>query len=224
MWSSLLLIILIFLRVQEAVFLSFSKAKRLLKHGNRSGSLWYCLTHQMWPNVTLFRPITTAMPLTTTQVTDQLSVVVMIYTLHRVRMGTEIVPPTWETVIPPVEFPILGISLREVTIFKFPKWKSLVLFDSPKCQPSPSNKLENQLFLGTFFPTFFLISFPPMDLTQLQNLCKRDPGAYKDEFLLQLQHFQSQLQIFQLKPSKNFKSFQEQVTFLSHVRWNQFSF
>eukprot|EP01116_Phalansterium_solitarium_P020621 TRINITY_DN6131_c0_g3_i1.p1 TRINITY_DN6131_c0_g3~~TRINITY_DN6131_c0_g3_i1.p1 ORF type:complete len:836 (-),score=300.68 TRINITY_DN6131_c0_g3_i1:150-2657(-) len=55
------------------------------------------------------------------------------------------------------------------------------------------------------------------DLVQLQNLCKRDPPAYKSEFLRQWQHFQSQLQIFQLKPSKNFKSFLDEIKFISSV-------
>eukprot|EP01118_Nematostelium_gracile_P006878 TRINITY_DN2222_c0_g1_i1.p1 TRINITY_DN2222_c0_g1~~TRINITY_DN2222_c0_g1_i1.p1 ORF type:complete len:834 (-),score=268.26 TRINITY_DN2222_c0_g1_i1:22-2523(-) len=56
-----------------------------------------------------------------------------------------------------------------------------------------------------------------MDLLQLRNLCKRDPEAYREEFQTQLDHFESQLKIYQLKPSKNYKSFQEQATFLSHV-------
>jgi hypothetical protein len=57
-----------------------------------------------------------------------------------------------------------------------------------------------------------------MDLLQLQNLCKRDPDAYQDEFLQQLRHFENQLQIFQLNPKSNLKEFQDQVNFLSHVR------
>lgn len=56
-----------------------------------------------------------------------------------------------------------------------------------------------------------------MELAQLQNKCKRDPAGYREEFLLQLRHFESQLKIFQLKPSKDFESFQSQVNFLSHV-------
>eukprot|EP00741_Cyanophora_paradoxa_P002074 tig00000545_g2010.t1 len=56
-----------------------------------------------------------------------------------------------------------------------------------------------------------------LDLLQLQNLCKRDPPAYKEEFELQLRHFDSQLQIFKLAPSKETKGFGELVSFLSQV-------
>ncbi|EGC37656.1 hypothetical protein DICPUDRAFT_149732 [Dictyostelium purpureum] len=56
-----------------------------------------------------------------------------------------------------------------------------------------------------------------LDLLQLQNLTKRDPAAYKEEFLLQYQHYLTQLQIFQLKPTKEFKHFAQLVSFLSHV-------
>ncbi|KAK5575873.1 hypothetical protein RB653_007007 [Dictyostelium firmibasis] len=56
-----------------------------------------------------------------------------------------------------------------------------------------------------------------LDLLQLQNLTKRDPSAYKEEFLLQYQHYLTQLQIFQLKPTKDFKHFSQLVSYLSHV-------
>jgi len=56
-----------------------------------------------------------------------------------------------------------------------------------------------------------------LDLLQLQNLTKRDPAAYKEEFLLQYQHYLTQLQIFQLKPTKDFKHFAQLVSYLSHV-------
>jgi protein SDA1 len=55
------------------------------------------------------------------------------------------------------------------------------------------------------------------DLSQLQNLCKRDPEGYKEEFLLQKAHFDTQLKIFLLKPSSNYESFEKQIKFLSHV-------
>lgn len=57
----------------------------------------------------------------------------------------------------------------------------------------------------------------PNNLPQLQNLIKRDPNSYKDEFLQQYQHFQSNLQIFQLKPSEYSKTLEELALFLSHV-------
>jgi hypothetical protein len=58
-----------------------------------------------------------------------------------------------------------------------------------------------------------------MDLTQLQNLIKRDPSAYKDDFLVQQRHFLSQLQIFQLKPTDEHTEFSKLVSFISHVRF-----
>lgn len=57
----------------------------------------------------------------------------------------------------------------------------------------------------------------PNNLPQLQNLIKRDPESYKDEFIQQYRHFQSNLQIFQLKPSEYSKTLEELVQFLSQV-------
>ncbi|XP_064608416.1 protein SDA1 homolog isoform X2 [Liolophura sinensis] len=57
----------------------------------------------------------------------------------------------------------------------------------------------------------------PSNLPQLQNLIKRDPDSYRDEFLQQLRHFQSNLEVFQLKPSKYVKTLDELVIFLAQV-------
>jgi protein SDA1 len=56
-----------------------------------------------------------------------------------------------------------------------------------------------------------------MDLSQLQNLIKRDPDGYKKEFTLQKHHFESELEIFKLRPTKECDRFTELVTFMSHV-------
>ncbi|CAE7248024.1 SDAD1 [Symbiodinium sp. CCMP2456] len=56
-----------------------------------------------------------------------------------------------------------------------------------------------------------------MSLPQLQNLMKRDPEAYSVEFDQQWSHFDSQMEIFKLKPQKPSSSFAEQVMFLAHV-------
>ena len=42
----------------------------------------------------------------------------------------------------------------------------------------------------------------PNNLPQLQNLIKRDPESYKEEFLQQLRHFSSNLQVFELTPTE----------------------
>ncbi|XP_077983865.1 protein SDA1 homolog [Glandiceps talaboti] len=57
----------------------------------------------------------------------------------------------------------------------------------------------------------------PNNLPQLQNLIKRDPPSYTDEFLQQYRHYQSNVQIFQHKPSVYSKSLAELMMFLSQV-------
>merc|ERR1712168_15942 len=57
----------------------------------------------------------------------------------------------------------------------------------------------------------------PNNLPQLQNLIKRDPESYKHEFLQQYRHFESQFQIFMLKPSLQNDSLASSITFLSQV-------
>ncbi|TFK59040.1 protein required for actin cytoskeleton organization and cell cycle progression [Pluteus cervinus] len=55
------------------------------------------------------------------------------------------------------------------------------------------------------------------NLPQLQNLIKRDPQAYKEEFLQQWNHFKSVYQIFQTNPSEQPDHFRELIAFLSQV-------
>lgn len=57
----------------------------------------------------------------------------------------------------------------------------------------------------------------PDNLPQLQNLIKRDPESYKEEFLQQYQHFLSVLEIFRLEPDKENKSLCESIMFLSQI-------
>ncbi|KAJ0411133.1 hypothetical protein ATCC90586_004990 [Pythium insidiosum] len=54
-------------------------------------------------------------------------------------------------------------------------------------------------------------------LPQLQNMVKRDPDAYKSEFLMQLRHYESEYQLFELQPTKESAHFGALVSFLSHV-------
>lgn len=54
-------------------------------------------------------------------------------------------------------------------------------------------------------------------IPQLQNLIKRDPHSYTNEFLAQYRHFQAKLQIFSLAPQANDTDFASLVTFISHV-------
>jgi protein SDA1 len=58
------------------------------------------------------------------------------------------------------------------------------------------------------------------DLLILQDRIKRDPAGYSSEFQQQLLHFQSQFEIFQLKPSKDHKEFLHLVKFLAAVAPN----
>jgi protein SDA1 len=55
------------------------------------------------------------------------------------------------------------------------------------------------------------------DLPLLQNRVKRDPDAYRQEFEMQLSHFQSELEIFGLNPSQKAPHFQSLVQFLAQV-------
>ncbi|KNC97444.1 uncharacterized protein SPPG_07365 [Spizellomyces punctatus DAOM BR117] len=59
--------------------------------------------------------------------------------------------------------------------------------------------------------------FLASNLPQLQNLIKRDPPSYQDEFLQQWRHYESELAIFRLKPDSEAKEFGELITFISHV-------
>ena len=56
-----------------------------------------------------------------------------------------------------------------------------------------------------------------LKLPQLQNLIKRDPAAYHEEFLMQKKHFDSELAIFKLRPTKDSDRFTDLVNFISHV-------
>jgi protein SDA1 len=55
------------------------------------------------------------------------------------------------------------------------------------------------------------------NLPQLQNLIKRDPVAYKEEFLQQWNHYNSIRQIFKINPDEQAQHYRELVTFISQV-------
>ena len=55
------------------------------------------------------------------------------------------------------------------------------------------------------------------NLPQLQNLIKRDPSAYKEEFLQQWNHYNSMRQIFQISPSEHANDFRELISFIAQV-------
>ncbi|KAI0050999.1 SDA1-domain-containing protein [Auriscalpium vulgare] len=55
------------------------------------------------------------------------------------------------------------------------------------------------------------------NLPQLQNLIKRDPTSYKEEFLQQWNHYNSIRQIFQINPDEQAAHFRELITFISQV-------
>ena len=57
----------------------------------------------------------------------------------------------------------------------------------------------------------------PNNLPQLQNLIKRDPESYKEEFLQQLRHFSSTLQVFELTPTEFNENLHELIMFLAQV-------
>ncbi|KAG2020588.1 Sdad1 protein [Coprinopsis cinerea AmutBmut pab1-1] len=55
------------------------------------------------------------------------------------------------------------------------------------------------------------------NLPQLQNLIKRDPESYKEEFLQQWNHFNSIREIFGTHPEEQAEHFRELVSFISQV-------
>ncbi|KAG6878766.1 hypothetical protein C0993_008065 [Termitomyces sp. T159_Od127] len=55
------------------------------------------------------------------------------------------------------------------------------------------------------------------NLPQLQNLIKRDPLGYKEEFLQQWNHYNSIREIFKLHPDEQAQHFRELVSFISQV-------
>jgi len=56
-----------------------------------------------------------------------------------------------------------------------------------------------------------------LKLPQLQNLIKRDPVAYREEFTSQYNRFKSELDIFKLRPTADSERFTDLITFMSHV-------
>lgn len=58
----------------------------------------------------------------------------------------------------------------------------------------------------------------PDNLPQLQNLIKRDPQSYKDDFVQQYKFFLNTIQIFKLSPDRENKSLDELVMFLAQVK------
>uniref|UniRef100_A0A7R9V1A5 Protein SDA1 n=2 Tax=Chlamydomonas euryale TaxID=1486919 RepID=A0A7R9V1A5_9CHLO len=60
-------------------------------------------------------------------------------------------------------------------------------------------------------------AYAASDLLALQASVKGDPEGYHDEFLLQSRHFQSLIDIFKLKPSKDSKEFGELAMFMAQV-------
>jgi protein SDA1 len=62
-----------------------------------------------------------------------------------------------------------------------------------------------------------MLKYELLSLLQLQNLIKRDPSCYEEEFKQQLEHFNSNYEIFRLNPSSELEDLEASVAFLSHV-------
>ncbi|NP_001082492.1 protein SDA1 homolog isoform X1 [Xenopus laevis] len=57
----------------------------------------------------------------------------------------------------------------------------------------------------------------PTNLPQLQNLIKRDPASYREEFLQQYKHYLSVIEIFKLQPDKPNKDLSTLVMFMAQT-------
>jgi protein SDA1 len=64
------------------------------------------------------------------------------------------------------------------------------------------------------------------NLIQLQGQVKRDPVSYREEFLQQLNHFESLIVLFQVNPSENNEELSSLISFLSHAstEWSRRTF
>ncbi|KAG5456337.1 MAG: hypothetical protein BJ554DRAFT_3952, partial [Olpidium bornovanus] len=83
------------------------------------------------------------------------------------------------------------------------------------CREGPSAGMLS--FSLTFAPLARAFRRLATNLPQLQNLIKRDPASYKEDFLQQYRHYQSSLDIFKLKPDEEAKDFADLVTFIAQV-------
>ena len=54
-------------------------------------------------------------------------------------------------------------------------------------------------------------------LPQLQNLIRRDPESYRDDFETQFVYFTEARNIFELSPSEKYVEFCELIDFIAHV-------
>lgn len=57
----------------------------------------------------------------------------------------------------------------------------------------------------------------PNNLPQLQNLIKRDPQSYHEEFLQQYQHLQGIVEVFNLSPERPNKTLDDLVIFMAQI-------
>ncbi|KAG9463799.1 hypothetical protein GDO78_021053 [Eleutherodactylus coqui] len=57
----------------------------------------------------------------------------------------------------------------------------------------------------------------PTNLPQLQNLIKRDPASYTEEFLQQYKHYQSIIEVFKLQPDRPNKDLATLVMFMAQT-------
>ena len=79
------------------------------------------------------------------------------------------------------------------------------------------NKLLQLLFLTVLSDYMGRGILLTANLPQLQNLIKRDPNGYKEEFLQQWNHYNSIREIFQINPDEQAQHFRELVSFISQV-------
>eukprot|EP00668_Euglena_longa_P011961 GGOE01014383.1.p1 GENE.GGOE01014383.1~~GGOE01014383.1.p1 ORF type:complete len:829 (+),score=314.87 GGOE01014383.1:44-2530(+) len=56
-----------------------------------------------------------------------------------------------------------------------------------------------------------------LTLLELQGKLKREPDAYQDDFFLQLRHFESTLQVLEVRPAEESKRFSELLSFVSQT-------
>jgi hypothetical protein len=75
----------------------------------------------------------------------------------------------------------------------------------------------NEFHMLFYVLLYLLSTMLAANLPQLQNFVKRDPAAYKEEFLQQWNHYISIRQIFEIYPGEQAEHFRELITFIAQV-------
>lgn len=125
-------------------------------------------------------------------------------------------PYHWKILIDILCIKVAFPKIKTFTFFSVRVFRDPIVISSPKkimSAQKSSDALKNDS--GKHLGRAMLLD---LNLPQLQNLIKRDPQSYREDFLRQLRHFESSLEILFLNPTGEIaKEFCELALFLAHV-------